>query len=296
VLALVLSLASASVALAQSEITQEDPFPGFPELGWEAPPLPSGPDGVLPARTCVAHPTLVGGYVCIVFIQPATITMADGVSLPGLGSAPNSWTAATVPGPTMIVQVGDKVYFSVYNRLTDQNVSLSIPGMPLVPDFIGAAALGSKHYGPITVTEPGTYIYEAGFTSNGSRQAGTGIYGTLIVRPAAPLQAYNDAESAYTDEAVLVFSEVDVDLFNNPATFEMTGYSPEYRLVNGKTYNQVQNILVTPGSTLLLRMVNAGIEERSIGVLGLNLVQAACPSTTASLQGRWAPARPWTCW
>jgi hypothetical protein len=175
----------------------------------------------------------------------------------------------------MIVRVGDKVYFSIYNRLTDQNVALSIPGMPLTPDFTGAVPLGNKHYGPITVTEPGTYIYEAGFTNNGTRQAGLGVYGTLIVRPDTPNQAYNDAGSTYTDEAVLVFSEADVELFNNPTTFEMIDYVPEYRLINGKAYNQVPRIPVTPGSKLLLRLVNAGIEERSVGVLGLNMVQLA---------------------
>lgn len=253
----------------------EDPLPDLPDSGWAAPDMPTGIEGVLPATTCSIYLTY---RACIIWVNPTTLSLPDGSTLPTWGFAPNGWSTPTIPGPTIIANQGEQLLIVLRSTLPEA-VGLNFPGHNLVPDMVGvlpnpAWGFGEKRY-TFTVDQPGTYIYEAGFTPNGARQTAGGMYGTLIVRPAAPLQAYLDAGSAYTDEAVLVFSEVDVELFNDRTGFELTEYAPEYRLVNGKAYNQVPNIPVTPGSKLLLRLVNAGIEERSVGVLGLNMVQLA---------------------
>ena len=41
-----------------------------------------------------------------------------------------------------------------------------------------------------------------------------GLYGALVVRPATAGQAYDDAATAFDDEAVLVLSEIDPALNN----------------------------------------------------------------------------------
>lgn len=271
---LIALLVSSTALAGAAPRSFDDPLPALPEGEWYAPDLPSGPDGVLPDRTCPYIGSLAQ-YICVLWLRETSMTLPDGSSIPVLGVSPNSLLSfATVPGPTMILHTGDTVTFSTYNRLNATG-SLSIPGIDMVPDLAGFPHIITKNYGPITLADPGTFIYQAGFASNSVKQTARGIYGAMIVRPSTPLQAYNDAGSAYTDEAVLVFSEVDVDLLLNPASFEMSKYAPEYRLVNGKAYNQVPNIPVNPGSTLLLRLVNAGLEERSVGVMGLNMTQIA---------------------
>jgi hypothetical protein len=96
-----------------------------------------------------------------------------------------------------------------------------------------------------------------------------GLYGALIVRPAAATQAYGDASTAFDNEAVLVLSELDPALAANPAGFDMRNYAPRYFLINGKAYPATATISSAAGSRVLLRYVNAGIQHHSIGVLGL---------------------------
>lgn len=271
-----IGLAFNTPVLASSGVSNlEDPLPDLPDVSWLAPDMPTGVDGLLPATTC----SIFSIYrACIMWVLPATLSLPDGSTLPTWGFAPNGWSQPTIPGPTIIANQGEQILI-VLRSMLPEAVGISFPGQNLVPDMNGvvinpAYGFGEKRY-TFTVDQPGTYIYEAGYAPNGSRQTATGMYGTLIVRPAAPLQAYQDAGSAYSDEAVLLFSEVDVELFNDRTGFELTDYAAEYRLVNGQAYNQIPNIPVTPGSRLLLRLVNAGIEERSVGVLGLNMVQLA---------------------
>ena len=67
-----------------------------------------------------------------------------------------------------------------------------------------------------------------------------GLYGALIVRPAAVGQAYAYAggRQRLHDEAVLVLSEIDPALNNSatPAAFDMRKFAPKYFLINGKAY------------------------------------------------------------
>ena len=117
-----------------------------------------------------------------------------------------------------------------------------------------------------------------------------GLYGALIVRPATAGQAYDDAATAFDDEAVLVLSEIDPALNNsaNPATFDMRNYAPKYFLINGKAYPDTDPIASAAGNKVLLRYVNAGIQQHSMGSAG--------PAAELRRQGREpaADARPTT--
>ena len=140
----------------------------------------------------------------------------------------------------------------------------------MVPDTIGIAVGGTKTY-TFTAANPGTFLYEAGLLPNAEHQVAMGLYGALIVRPATAGQAYNDAVTAFDDEAVLVLSEIDPALNANPSTFDMRNYAPKYFLINGKAYPATATDPITSaaGSKVLLRYVNAGIQQHSMAVLGL---------------------------
>lgn len=229
----------------------------------------------LPAETC----TLVapGERLCELYARFGTLTLPDGVMVPVWGFSFNPTGAVEVPGPALIVNQGENVTISLTNQIAGEEVSLSVPGQAFLPDQTGAATGDTQSYS-FLAQYPGTYSYEAGLTANGPIQVAMGLFGPLIVRPAGnPSAAYDDFAGGtiitptfttdFTDEALLVLSEVDPVFNTSP---DLATFNPKYWLLNGFSYNQTSTISVAPGSTLLLRYLNAGLQEHSIGVLGLH--------------------------
>jgi FtsP/CotA-like multicopper oxidase with cupredoxin domain len=138
--------------------------------------------------------------------------------------------------------------------------ALALHGQGLPADRVGAGPGGSVTY-TFVATRPGTFLYEAGMTPNGARQVAMGLYGVLIVQPAGP---------ASTDDVVLVLSEIDPDLNAAPNSFDMGDYRPRYWLINGQAYPNTDPISVPSGGTLRVQYVNAGLNENSMGLLGLD--------------------------
>jgi hypothetical protein len=67
-----------------------------------------------------------------------------------------------------------------------------------------------------------------------------------------------------------VLSEIDPALNANPAGFDMRDFWPQYRLINGKAYPETAEIPTAAGDRVLLRYVNAGIQQHTMGVLGMD--------------------------
>ncbi len=95
-----------------------------------------------------------------------------------------------------------------------------------------------------------------------------GLVGALVVLPSTPGSAYGTPATAYTDESVVLLTDVDPALAAAPATFDMRNYTPKVHLVNGSPFPATTTIPVTAATTALLRVVNAGIVQHSLGVLG----------------------------
>ena len=72
-----------------------------------------------------------------------------------------------------------------------------------------AAPAGGQTVASSTFTglKPGTFIYQSG--TNPATQIPMGLYGAVIIRPAASNQAYGTAASAFDNEQVAIFSEID---------------------------------------------------------------------------------------
>lgn len=219
---------------------------------------------VLPASTCTE---VSGTRTCDLWATTGTLALPGSVTVNIWGYAADSLSPAGLPGPMLIANAGETLVVNLHNNL-GETTSLSIPGLFGTSDTVGVTSGNTKTY-TYSGLQAGTYIYQAGPTYNGERQVAMGMYGVLIVRPAgAPLEAYGPA-SAFNDEAVLVMSEIDPNLSANPSTFDMREYTPRYFLFNGKAYPNTDNIDTTAGNTILLRLVNAGIKSRSLGMLGL---------------------------
>ena len=240
---------------------------------------------ILPASTC----TLTAGtFSCDLWAMTGTVT------LPGLASPVTIWGYATtsagpaaLPGPTLIVTQGMPVSITLHNVNLPSATSLSISGQPIIPDTTGVTLGNNTTYSfEAGILKPGTYLYEAGLTADGPRQVAMGLYGALIVRPTgAPSQAYSNPNTTFTDEAVLVLSEIDPAFNADPVGFDMSKFAPKYWLINGKGYPNTDPIPTAAGNTVLLRYINAGLQHHSMGLLGLRqmiIATEAQPATNPS--------------
>jgi len=222
------------------------------------------------------------------------ISIADGGSV-------YSWGYGTgdlmqLPGPTLIVTAGDVVNVTLTNALPAAagNVSIVFPGHQVtttggVPGLLTQEAPpgGSVTY-EFTASEPGTYHYHSG--TRPDLQVEMGLYGALIVEPAAPAagcttaSAYAHAATCFDREYLFLLSEVDIDI-HQAAEMQASGpgpmdvatepYRSEYWLINGRAAPDTMAaagdaLLPTqpysslarmhPGERLLLRMVGANRE------------------------------------
>lgn len=218
------------------------------------------------------------------------ISIPDGASVYSWGYSANG-APMQLPGPTLIVNVGDLVTIDLTNGLPAAagNVSIVFPGHQVqatagtgVPGALTQEAIpgGSVSYS-FTATTPGTYQYHSGTQQD--LQVEMGLYGAIIVRPDLGLSfAYDNPNTDFDREYLFLVSEVDLDIHqaaelaaNGPGPIVIpTGtYDPEYWLLNGRAApdtmappniaqlpHQPYNVLpkMNPGEKLLLRVVGAG--------------------------------------
>ena len=203
-----------------------------------------------------------------------------------------------IGGPTLVAISGETLRLVLHNEIPGEEVNLAVPQQP-APPMATKAATGGTVILTIPGLRPGTSIYEAGSKTLASglaaadlpanaaaddveQQVAMGLYGALVVRPTGAggspdVGTAYGAGTAYDDEAVLVLSEIDPRLNTSPdpAAFPMTSFAPAYRLINGHAYAgdgslSTAPIVATPGDSVLLRYVNAGIADHSMALLGVH--------------------------
>ncbi len=263
IMAAVIAIVGASGLLLSTQVSAS--APNAPLAAPAAAPLPS--------TTC----SLVGAArICDLWAREGSLALPGGGSVPIWGFTDTATGTAQLPGPPIIATQNETVTVILHNEMMSETVALMMFGQDIMPDMIGAAPGMTATY-TFVAAEPGTFRYEAGLTPNGGRQVAMGMYGALIVRPAInPTgQAYDHpltatVSTAYDREALLVLSEIDPAFQADPNGFDMTHFRPSYWLINGRAYSQTEKIEAAPGETVLLRYVNAGIQEHTLGVLGLH--------------------------
>jgi hypothetical protein len=204
--------------------------------------------------------------------KSGTTDLPGAPGTPVLGYVQDSAAPVTAPGgPVLRVNVGDVVTITLTNGL-NESTAILFQGQGMVPDTVGAPAPGGTKIYTFTASNPGTFLYEAALLPNSERQAAMGLAGALVVQPVvpvgAPAQAYGPA-TTFDSDAVLVLSEIDTSLNASPATFDMRDFKPQYFLINGKPYTSTSPVQTLPGPKVLLRFVNAGQQNHSMTVLGM---------------------------
>jgi hypothetical protein len=263
------ALLTAALVVAGGSVAQAAEVAAPTHQPASAPLALAPPQGPLAQTGCVITGT---DAACDLWAKTGSLVLPGGSSVPIWGFASTSSAGATLPGPVLVVNQGDHVTITVHNGLAT-NLALALPAVTgLVPDLDGAAPGAAATYS-FTATRPGTYLYEAGHTNDGLRQAAMGLVGALVVRAAdvgGRHTAYGDAGSAYDDEAVLVLTEVDPAFNANPVGYDLRSFSPRYRLINGKAFPETDPVATDVGRTVLLRYVNAGLVEHPMMTLGVD--------------------------
>lgn len=211
---------------------------------------------------------ITGSVTCDLYAITGTLALPGGASAPIWGYSDTAGGAAQLPGPTIIATEGDSVSITLHNNLAE-DTALIFPGQAIIPDLTGAAANGGIQTYIFTATNPGTYLYEAGLLPDAARQVAMGMFGALVVRPASGANHAYNASSAFDVEALVLLSEIDPALNADPSGFDMRDFWPQYRLINGKAYPETAEITATAGNRVLLRYVNAGIQQHTMGLLGV---------------------------
>ena len=99
------------------------------------------------------------------------------LSLPGTGPV-NIWgytlgsSAAPVgdaqlPGPTLVANAGETLHIVLHNDLADAS-SLAFPGHDEIADDMAGTGTGTSKAYDLPGLTPGTFLYEAGPTANGT--------------------------------------------------------------------------------------------------------------------------------
>ena len=199
------------------------------------------------------------------------------------------------------VPAGDTLNIYLTNNLPEK-VSIVIPGQ--VEDGAGNPVMvggrvqsftketvgsgGTQTY-TWSGVRPGTYLYQSG--THPSIHVPMGLFGALVVDTptttvvcAAGQPAYDDADSCYTHDKVLLFSEIDP--VQNEAVSAAGGavgsypstinYSPTYLLVNGEVSPDLNDIgdgtgAVPEATSILLRLLNAGSRTHTPAIVGLDM-------------------------
>jgi nitrite reductase (NO-forming) len=184
------------------------------------------------------------------FSYPKIIQIAKGVNYLG-------WTFnGTVPGPTIFVNQGDTVVFTLINNST----------MPHSMDFHAAEIDWATAYSSVAPGEnktfsfvanyPGVFMYHCG-TPPVLEHIGNGMYGAIVVQPSVPLSA------APGGSYVIIESEFYISMGANRTYAgnytKMLSGVPDYVVFNGEANQYMDRPLtVQPNQRVRLYLLNVG--------------------------------------
>lgn len=244
---------------------------------------------ILAALAMTAGPSFAASYdlaaVEARWLPPGGTAGADEMTMWGFVTDPGSCPAGPVdwqPGPTLR-PADASLTINLRNCLAEP-VSIVIPGQTATgtpvwddgsagPRTSPAQRVRSLSYetppGGVlsyawTSIKTGAFLYESG--SHQALQVPMGLYGALIVLPAAAGEAYTPSatnpDTAFDTEVVLLYSEIDPLQHDPPAVPKPLDYTPGYYLINGMPY-EAGDAPFPAGDInqkVLIRFLNAGLK------------------------------------
>jgi FtsP/CotA-like multicopper oxidase with cupredoxin domain len=206
-----------------------------------------------------------------------TVNGVQNVPFYGFGVNGSPASLAGSPNSTIKVPQGSTLTITLSQSGVSDPIDLSFPSIP---------AGDVSHVGnvyTVNANKVGTSVFQPGTNPDAPRQVAMGLVGVLIVTPtecASPaLSCAYDGSVSYDDEALVATTDLDYEFAIDPSAFDMGyfGQSPNpegtprrvYHVINGKAFPDTDVIDVRAGDSVLLRTVNAGVTDKSLGSLGM---------------------------
>jgi FtsP/CotA-like multicopper oxidase with cupredoxin domain len=161
-----------------------------------------------------------------------------------------------VPGPTLRFRQGDHVRIHVTNHLPATTTvhwhGLILPNVMDGPAHVTQAPIeqGNDYTYEFTAVQSGTYLYHS--HDHVDRQQSLGLYGALLIDPAAPADEMK-ADHEYT---IQLQEWLVRDGLTYPA-MPMEGGMPNYFTINGRAYPVTDTIHMKVGETLKVRFIGS---------------------------------------
>ena len=239
---------------------------------------PSSWPAIAPTATCTTSPCNVTLDVGTGTATVNDVSNGGPVNVPFLGFGVNGAPASLAgsPNSTIKVPVGTVMNITVTQSAGGDPIDLSFPSLA-ASDVVG----GSGSY-TVTANAVGTSVFQPGKNPGAPKQIALGLVGVLSVTPTgcvdAQLKCAYDG-TVYDEEALIATTVLDLEYATSPATFDM-GYfgqsiDPDfstrqvYHVINGNAFPDTDVIEAKAGDDVLLRIVNAGVSDSTLGTLGL---------------------------
>jgi hypothetical protein len=232
--------------------------------------------------------TPCAGDPCAVALEAGTASVsvndvdhggAVDVPILGFGVDGGALALAGAPTSTIKVPVGTTLEITLTQPTIADTIDLSFPSLG-----VGKVTHDENVY-TVHADTVGTSVFQPGANAQAPVQIAMGLVGVLIVTPAdgdgvnCASCAY-DAAASYADEALVATTDLDYEFATAyPGSFDMAYFgTPKhaddtprrvYHVINGKSFPDTDVIDVHNSDRVLLRYVNAGVSDKSMGLLGL---------------------------
>ena len=185
-------------------------------------------------------------------VTNAPITVATNVTY-------DAWTFnGTVPGPTIWVNQGDTIDFTLYNPTSEaHSIDFHAAQVDWSTDYATVPPGGSKTFN-FTVNYPGIFMYHCG-TAPVLEHIANGMFGAIIVNPQTPLPAATGGTYVLVENEWYMNSQPGADGHYSGNLTKMLAATPDYVTFNGTAFQyQKSPLLVLPNQLVRLYVLNVG--------------------------------------
>jgi len=171
----------------------------------------------------------------------------------------DAWTFnGTVPGPTIRVNQGDTIDFTLYNPTSAaHSIDFHAAQVDWSTDYATVPPGGSKTFN-FTVNYPGIFMYHCG-TAPVLEHIANGMFGAIIVNPQTPLPAATGGEYVLVENEWYLNSLPGADGHYSGNLTKMLAATPDYVTFNGTAFQfQKSPLLVEPNQLVRLYILNVG--------------------------------------
>jgi len=165
----------------------------------------------------------------------------------------------TVPGPTIMVNQGDTINFTLINKFTDMAHSIDFHAAEVnwATDYATVPPNGSKTF-TFTVNYPGVFMYHCG-AQPVLEHISNGMYGAIIVNPINPLPQASGGSYVLVQSEFYLNSKPGTDGAYAGNYTKMLAGTPDYVVFNGKAFQyQKAPLQVQPNQLVRLYILNVG--------------------------------------